>query len=418
MTTAPANGEHEVTQVEARTEIHSAFVMACEALTSPSYAPRQRAETLMECHGRVLAAYGPGIPLTFSEFRAKLRGPLTDLLPPWVAPEGLEELTALDPDGHVTGDAFDLKWETDELQRIIRKLQGFNSRRVSVQALEDHLAQEEIFSIIKGRGEEQYRTDRSNLISHAAKPRTEIGELGLPMKAIGFYTEISYESVYHGWWFPCPVCRWPMKVSKLRSGDRDHHKVSCFYPRHAETGASYQFRPTAGEAPVLHPSGIETVPPQREVPLFLDAGGDIPQAVRAEGHIALKRGVWRYTCVPGLHELRLHEVLTRKLAGTGAEVRLWPMQDAFDHLVTVPTSDGGKHTFTVDLKDYSHGRVLARTIRRAEGDKGGAEWLVVPDHRANQVPLLTGVCAEYDMKATTMTEFSEMVCRTAGADWL
>ena len=52
-----------------------------------------------------------------------------------------------------------------------------------------------------------------------------------------------------------------------------------------------------------------------------------------------------------------------------------------------------------------------------KGDRGGAEWLVVPDYPACQVPLLSGVCAKYGMRVATASEFGEMVCEKAGVSW-
>jgi hypothetical protein len=61
---------------------------------------------------------------------------------------------------------------------------------------------------------------------------------------------------------------------------------------------------------------------------------------------------------------------------------------------------------------------LASLVHAQEGDRGGAEWLVVPDYRAGQVPLLSGVCAKYDMQVATASEFGEMVCEKAGVSWI
>jgi hypothetical protein len=103
--------------------------------------------------------------------------------------------------------------------------------------------------------------------------------------------------------------------------------------------------------------------------------------------------------------------------GTCWPVVLWPMSDAYDHRIEVKGPDGTTHVFTVDVKDYTHDRVLADSLHRNEGDKGGARWLVVPDHRANQLPLLTVTCARYNMKAATMTDFVHTVCEAAGVAW-
>lgn len=409
--------ESELAELEALSLINTAFIMAGEALTAPKLRPEERLATLMECHGSMLAALGPGVSLPFGEFRAKLRGPLRDLLPTWVSAEGLEDLTVLDADGCITEDAFDLRWETAELLKLIQKLRDFSGRRVTTMEVKDHIAQSEIFEVISGRGPQLYVQNRASLITSPAGTVEELSALGLPLKALSFYADISYQSRYRGWWFPCPVCRWPMKVTERRTGKLGHGKAECFYPRHAETGASYIFRLTDA-APTLEPAGDPPGPSRREARLHLSATGHIPQARPVEGCKALVRGVWRYTTVPGLPELRLHQELTRSLQGTGAEVHLWPRKDAYDHLVKIPGPEGEPLEFTADLKDYTYPHTLGRMIHRAGGDRGGAKWLVVPDHRANQVPLLSEVCAQYGMKAVTATDFAVMVCEAAGVQWV
>ena len=44
---------------------------------------------------------------------------------------------------------------------------------------------------------------------------------------------------------------------------------------------------------------------------------EVPQAQLVEGHKALTRGIWRYTTVPGLPELALHDRLTERWPGAG-----------------------------------------------------------------------------------------------------
>ncbi|GII89731.1 hypothetical protein Ssi03_77210 [Sphaerisporangium siamense] len=416
---APALSDEgvEFGETEALSLLNTAFLIAGEALTAPGLRPEERLATLMECHGDALAALGPNARLPFSEFRAKLRGPIRDMLPSWISTEGLEDLTILDSDGYVTEDAFDLRWENAELLNLIRNLRDFSGGRVSADQVRNHLAQKEVFEAISGRGPEQYVHDRTNLITHPAGDTDELSDLGLPLKAVGFYTDISYQSLYRDWWFPCPVCRWPMKVTEYRSGGKNYGKAECFYPRHAETGASYYFHLTEGGPPTLQPFGDVIRPITREVPLHLGVPGEPPQARSANGCKALARGVWRYTTVPGLAELRLHQELESRLARTGAQVGLWPMGDAYDHLVKVTKPDGTVRKFKADLKDYTHAHTLGKTIHRAQGDRGRAQWLVVPDHRAGQVPLLDAICVKYEMRALTATDFAVMVCAEAGAEW-
>ncbi|WP_344242604.1 hypothetical protein [Actinocorallia libanotica] len=397
--------------------LNTAFILAGEALTAPGLHPQERAATLMECHGDVLAALGPSAHLPFGYFRARLRGPISDLLPDWISSEGMEGVTILDADGYVTEDAFDLGWENAELLSLIRSLRDFSGQRVSADQVRSHRAQAEVFAAISGRGPDQYVTDRRNLITHPAGTSEELSELGLPLKAIGFYTDISYQCLYLGWWFGCPVCRWPMKVTEYKQGGRLFGRVECFYARHADTGARYSFHPTDGGPPDLQPFTEPSRPTNREALLHLSVSDDPPPARRAEGCKALDRGVWRYTTVPGLPELRLHQVLEDRLAGMGATVQLWPLGDAYDHRIDIPQPGGAAKVFKADLKDYTHGHTLGQSIHRAQGDRGGAQWLIVPDHRSGQVPMLDGICRQYGMRALAVTDFAVMVCDEAGVRW-
>lgn len=85
--------------------INFTFIKACQTITAPDLSPRDRAEKLMRYHGDLLAAYGPGVPLSFGEFRRRLRGPVDGLLPPWLDRSGFGDLDfpVVDAEGCVTG---------------------------------------------------------------------------------------------------------------------------------------------------------------------------------------------------------------------------------------------------------------------------------------------------------------------------
>ncbi|WP_329317825.1 hypothetical protein OIE77_42615 [Streptomyces sp. NBC_01715] len=146
--------------------------------------------------------------------------------------------------------------------------------------------------------------------------------------------------------------------------------------------------------------------------LFPDLAGKVPEPVPVEGHKALTRGVWRWTTVPGLVEIALYDAL----AARGLSPVLWPELDAYDLHVEVGRGREAAE-FRIDVKDYTSAILLAKKVQADGGDKGGAEWLVVPDYRASSLELLTSVSREFGMKAVTAGGIGALICRKAGVAW-
>ncbi|MEU9127490.1 hypothetical protein AB0D08_05120 [Kitasatospora sp. NPDC048540] len=414
MTSPLDEGAQTLDDDRVRYLVTRAALRAAKAMTAPGLEPQQRLTTLMECHGMLHAARGPGSPLAFGEFRRALRGDLAVLLPEGVRPLDLGGMLVVDQDGQVTEDAFDLDLEQQMLLHTLRKLDTF-AGVVSDRDLQSEIDQETAFTLLRKQGEQAvYEAGRKDLIRCPAGPVDQLCELRLPPLVADFYREIPFDSVYRGWWFPCPVCRWPMRVVVRRNAGTSVGAARCWHTPHADMGASYLFRlPADGSAPELLPEPAPPRPEGREAVLYPDLG-EVPQALPAEGHKAVTRGIWRYTTVPGLPELALYDRLTER----GLKVSLWPGLDAYDLLIEVGPKRGKKTTFKVDVKDYTSATVLGSLVHAQEGDRGGADWLVVPDYRARQVPLLSGVCAKYgDMQVATASEFGELVCEKAGVNW-
>lgn len=116
--------------------------------------------------------------------------------------------------------------------------------------------------------------------------------------------------------------------------------------------------------------------------------------------------MWRYTTVSGLPELNLQQALEEQLTGTGYTAALWPFGDAFDHAVISPTREV---LFSADFKDYTWTNHLIAKIHRDAGDQGGAKWLIVPDHRSEQIDHLNAVGCRYQLQAITATDYLAMV---------
>lgn len=410
VTNAVDDDTRTLSDLHVRYLVTKAALHAAKALTAAGWKPERRLETLMECHGTVLAARGPGSPLPFGTFRQALSGDIAQLLPDGVEPVDLNGLFVMDQDGQITEDAFDLDLEQRMLLHAMRKLNR-GTGVVGVRELREEVEQETVYLALSKQGiQATYENGREDLIRYPAGTIDALAELRLPPTVAGFYTDITYGSVHQGWWYACPICHWPMRLTLRKSAGSLVGSARCWHAPHAEMGAAYLFRPTDDRsAPALQPESRPERPSGRESVLF--PGIDtIPQPMPAEKHKALARGIWRYTTIPGIPELALRDRLVER----GLTVDMWPAMDAYDLLVTIP---GTTTSFKVDVKDYTSATTLGSLIRAQEGDRGGASWLVVPDYRAGQVPLLSGVCDEYGMKAATASDFAERVCEQAGVRW-
>ena len=402
--------------------ITRSVLRAASAVTAPDLEPQRRLATLMECHAAVAAARGPLVALPFADFRALItagrdertgRSALAFLLPDGVEPLDLETVWVLDDDGRVSDEAFDVELEQRMLLQTLRKL-GAEAGAVSDQDLQSEVEQETAYTLLSKQGNQKmYVNGRTDLIEHPAGSVEQLSELRLPPLVAAFYEDIGYGSQYRGWWFACPVCRWPMRIAVRRDGPGTVGSARCWHAPHTALGAAYLFDvPEPGVAPVLRPELFPQRPGPREAVLFPAFDG-VPAALPTAGHKAVVRGIWRYTTVPGRPELDLRNAL----AARGLDVELWPAMDAYDLLVRVGKGPKKKE-FKVDVKDYTSAATLGKLIHAQEGDSGGAKYLVVPDYRSVQVPLLSGVCARYDgMQAMTTSDFGAMVCAAAGVVW-
>lgn len=419
-----------------RQMVMRAAAMSAEAFTNTEQSPEGRLRTLMEGHGEVLAARGPGQPLPFDTFLQMLTGELALLLPDGVPPEEMTGVQLINDDGLFEEDLFDLDHEQREVARAVHKATR-DGRSTSLAELEQEMDQVTVYEGLRKRGtQEAYVKGRSDLSRMPAGTETEVRRLNLPSVVGQFYRPISFAALYEQWWFACPVCRWPMKVTQHRSRNSVTGRVRCFYRPHAELmGASYTFKiPRAGKPPSLIPGAPPPAPTGAASVLALDLRAPVPQPLPAAGYLALTRGPWRYTTVPGLVEIALYDALRSRgfvaapepymnpdALGVGAEcpgtITVWPYQDAYDLHVDVWHRDDETKSFLLDIKDFTSEKLLAKKIQADGGDPGGAEWIVVPDHREASLPLLRGVCAEFGLNVATAGDMGEKICRRAGVRW-
>lgn len=399
-----------IQQTHSLLEIVKAFAVCEHAIVGEDLDGPKVLGHLIEAHAILMAACGPGHLIRFEELLGRLTGDragsLEGLLPTWIDAEALAGVRLLDSEGVATEDGFDFRHEAQRVIRAAEKVGRF-SGQVTKPKLDDEYSQEAVFSAIKGPFYERHRT---TLVENPTVRVGELTNLKLPSRANGFYKSVPQYAQHNGWWWPCPACGWPMKVTVTRSGARTRGRVRCLYHWHEETGASYEFVMTSRKktAPELSPTFECRVPSGRSARLWTGAVPRLPEAKQVENHMALVRAVWRYTVVPGLPELSLHRAVADALEGTSWTSHLWPNGDQCD--LWIAHQDGEKPKFPADFKDYTWVNHLVSKLHLDGGDRGGAEYLVVPDHRQEQVAQLDMVCRMYGMKAAmTATAYLEMI---------
>jgi hypothetical protein len=346
--------------------IVTAAVLAAHAWTDRTRPPSERLRVVMDCYGHVAAAHGPGRGPSFPTFRRLLSKPLAAMLPKGCPAEDLEDARLIDDDGALNPDLDDLL--SEHLIRIGDLELAGNWAWVRAE-------QEErgVFRRLQASGDaDRYTAGRRFLIAHPAGPEVELRR-GLDPSLQDAYLPLPPSRLLDQWWFPCPLCGWPMEV---RASQR-RTRVACSYAEHRRAGASYTCRAAADRAPRLVSQH------SRQLPV---------RPGRANRIKALRRPVWRYVTIPGLLELALAETLRE----VGAQVALWPNLDEYDLHITLtqtPTtqalaSQATTREWTVDVKDWRSAHQLAAALR---AEPPNAQWIVIPDHKAADLALLRRV---------------------------
>ncbi len=156
-------------------------------------------------------------------------------------------------------------------------------------------------------------------------------------------------------WWPCPGCRWPMRVRPP--------EVRCSYGPH---DARFRLVTGSSEAPKLVKTSASRLA--------------VPRALPVTGARCVDPAVWRFITVPGVPEVALERLEQRC---PGVTVALWPIKDTYDALVTAP--DGRR--WTVDVKDHTDARGIV-------DDPPSAQHVVVPRYRKGQVSELRRLLPE------------------------
>ncbi|MET9135053.1 restriction endonuclease-related protein [Streptomyces antibioticus] len=376
-----------------REQALTACCMAAAAEADLQLQPARRAAILMDCLAVLRAAHpaADAAQWGMGEFRRALRGPLAPLLPAASeSGDGFGALCLFDGDGLVR----------DALQDLCRE------HLVPQAALERHwpwvrvrAEQEErrLYEVLRRLEPQEYRRARALLAESPAGPvrvlRRAWDQLWM---RFDFFEAVSDWPWCHldGWWYPCPRCRWPMRVVR-RGGEVE---VRC--EAHRTRGVHYRLGlepTTAGAAPLLVGTGKE-------------AGAVVGLPASTE-HLALSRPVWRYGVLPTLLEVELRDELQDL---DHVQVQMWPGEsrpDEYDLRITVAPPGRRAMNLRVDAKAWESVEALACALTERE-PKPYALTIVLPDHQDHERHYLQERLSGRRIKVTTV---SRLVARVKQA---
>ncbi|MFB6501327.1 hypothetical protein ACFYXP_32005 [Streptomyces sp. NPDC002466] len=282
------------------------------------------------------------------------RGPLCRLAPEVFEGDPLGRITVLEW-GEISDDVY-----SDGCSAIVELLERGDRGRGWMPTwtwMQHELVEREAFLGLKaGASDADYVVRRRFPIEHPAGERQAIADwcskAGIlpPVRYVPLPPDRAHEGRY---WWPCPECRWPMRVNGA--------SVRCSYRAH---NAFYAIRSLPeGQPPKLRPRD-DTV---RRQPAA--------KVVRPDGNrqtVCVEFPVWRYIVVPGVEELKLYKRWDGKPPLT---VELWPRQDAYDLRFAIKELDW---TWAIDLKDVASAAALADEVAKKPL---AAKTIVLPDHR-------------------------------------
>jgi hypothetical protein len=250
-------------------------------------------------------------------------------------------------------------------------------------------AERRTFEALRRLPGKEYTKARGLLVDHAAGELSQLrrawdGLLG----RLDLYEPVSTRTWSHvrGHWFPCPVCRWPMRVG----GPSPVREVRC--EAHAREGIRYtcNVERAPDRPPKLVPAGRDASP-VRAVPATAD-------------HLAVSRSTWRYVTLPGLLEISLR----REARSLGARVLMWPDKDRYDLRISL-----NRRVWKVDAKAWASVTGLGQALR----DKDPAEpglIIVIPDHQHSGRELLQDMIRQRGYRVLTATGLLEELRQVKG----
>lgn len=330
--------------------------------------------------GVVMHAQGPlGSVRTPADLVAALHRPLRELLPVEDHSPALAGVVLLEPDDSLADAALEVAGDYAEALFDGADPATDWLPRWSWQRAEQ--VQRQVFQDLLAAGDEQvYTASRRFLVEHPSGDLRELIDLRNQANArsVASYLPIPGERVHRfgrgeaeACWWPCPVCRWPMRVHEDR--------VWCTYPPH---GARFLIdRDSCDE--VGRPELLSAAERFKPAP---------QSVINAQ---CVEEAVWRYVTVPGIPEVELERRLHHP--DRGLQVVLYPMKDTYDAIVTSP----GRR-WTVDVKDHADPLGIAT-------DPPRADHIVVPSYRRGQVNLLSRLLP--DKKIWTLRQFCTHVLK-------
>lgn len=275
-------------------------------------------------------------PGTFIDF---LKHPL----PPWLDPS---EATLMDEHGAPTDFCLSIIDESG-LDPVAERTQR-------------QIADSRIYFATRSDGDVRYAAFRKKLIQSGHRNMFEATTLASDARIdlADLFEAIPGTRQHSGCFFPCPVCSWPMAIAP-------DGEMACESHRCRKHGAMYRVR------------GNSIVPLGK---------ADVPQKILCENMVQAKRGVWRYTILPGLAELELE----RRLAAiSGVSIIMWPHLDSYDLHVQADES-----SWKVDVKDWSNPISLGRHVaNRLPSDI----CIVIPNDRSSGLGILREKCPEHSL---------------------
>lgn len=283
-----------------------------------------------------------------------LRHPLSKLAPelPWEH-EPLADISLIDADDALAPDVHE--WAGEYLHALYLAADDSGTKWLPTWSWQRAEQVERLFNDdLRSGSEEEYSRTREFVIKSPAGVERELVTRRNKLGALpaGSFAAIPSDRKYGRYWWACPRCAWPMRVSGTR--------VRCEIRSH---GADYQLSASS------EPDAVPTVSARTSTRKVA------PRARNAADSVCVPEAIWRFIVVPGLAELELRDKLERV---PWTSVSMWPGRDVCDLRVRV---DGCTQMWEVDVKDHARVSTIAER-------PPSAQTLVVPNSRSQQLRTL------------------------------